>query len=979
MTLHEAIKIVITEAGRPMSASVIARRINERGLYKRKDEQPVPASQVTARVGRYERQFYSREGLIGLLNKEELLKDSYFKLISLLAGRWSHAEPHLLMASIYFYRRVHDCREIWEKYFASLGTYQKNYDRSGPENFYAFYKSLGSASSDNLYSGFGLLGEAVLENNKYMILEFDGKKSPFAEALEELVNINFSMQDYSIETYGVFFEFVLAQTYKDIRSEEILSTPTLGKLLVYLGKPTPKDNIYIPYAGSGGIPSLIRRMTGTEVNFFGVEFSKKDYLQGMMNLVMNDLDVNGLHLGDTLKGNVQLCHGASLSITVLPKYSDRTYEEDRYKSVFVDIRIDLIRKILDSLNETGRVVLVVGEDFLSGSDPDLLEFKEYLLKNNLLEGVIALPYKASSLKREGNSIIILNKAKSFKEILFFDAVQPGLYQEEHFGNTLLESHKIASIYQKFLNHFQNYNGDVLLLEEALAGYGVTGNNDQSSYGKGRVVSVTGISEIEKAGYNLQANRHVGVLAVFEAMQAQNDSFVKLKKLLKIPDITDPRIESGFFPLIKRNHITELSDEFPVVRRTELKISEKEQSGRAVTSDSILISRNSSSLEPTLLLTEGGKVLLYPSRFDFFLIDTEKVDPYYLVWQMRDDFFRNQLKTYSHYDNTRGIKNTRDILEMYIPYPSMEEQRKIVTERKAAILNKKIRSADQFAKTEQLRYDADKEILRMLKHELTPLGEAIEMNIETLKRYIARLNKAGETPHFKDPASTRDASRTVEELFSVLLSDAAGIKDIIVDLQKIIDANREGLNLVPLRICELIQRIAASHRQGSDFELIIHEEEKGLPGSELIGDEGQFRILLDNFFKNSLKHGFAVSAGQPTNSAKKKNYILFNISYDEGKEFLNIDMINNGRPFPEEFSFEDFIRLGSHAGNGTGIGGYLMHKIVANHGGRLEMPDFIMGIDIEVQDPDKPGGIVNRTLQPGVHFRITLPLNMISDE
>lgn len=49
-TLHEAIQEVLRRSGHPLTFTEIANRINELGLYNRKDNQLVPASQISARI-----------------------------------------------------------------------------------------------------------------------------------------------------------------------------------------------------------------------------------------------------------------------------------------------------------------------------------------------------------------------------------------------------------------------------------------------------------------------------------------------------------------------------------------------------------------------------------------------------------------------------------------------------------------------------------------------------------------------------------------------------------------------------------------------------------------------------------------------------------------------------------------------------------------------------------------------------------------
>ena len=53
LKLHEAIEMVIKEAGRPLTFTEIAKQINARNLYSRKDGAPVPASQISARIKNY--------------------------------------------------------------------------------------------------------------------------------------------------------------------------------------------------------------------------------------------------------------------------------------------------------------------------------------------------------------------------------------------------------------------------------------------------------------------------------------------------------------------------------------------------------------------------------------------------------------------------------------------------------------------------------------------------------------------------------------------------------------------------------------------------------------------------------------------------------------------------------------------------------------------------------------------------------------
>ncbi len=61
MKLHEAIKVVLEETGRPMSTKEIAAEVNRRGLYRKKDGSEVTDFQVHGRTKNYSKLF-RREG-----------------------------------------------------------------------------------------------------------------------------------------------------------------------------------------------------------------------------------------------------------------------------------------------------------------------------------------------------------------------------------------------------------------------------------------------------------------------------------------------------------------------------------------------------------------------------------------------------------------------------------------------------------------------------------------------------------------------------------------------------------------------------------------------------------------------------------------------------------------------------------------------------------------------------------------------------
>ncbi len=70
MTLHEAIEQVLQTNGKPMSTSEIAEVINSQQLYVRKDNVPIHATQIAARVGNYPNLFTRDNGKVNLVKND---------------------------------------------------------------------------------------------------------------------------------------------------------------------------------------------------------------------------------------------------------------------------------------------------------------------------------------------------------------------------------------------------------------------------------------------------------------------------------------------------------------------------------------------------------------------------------------------------------------------------------------------------------------------------------------------------------------------------------------------------------------------------------------------------------------------------------------------------------------------------------------------------------------------------------------------
>lgn len=121
------------------------------------------------------------------------------------------------------------------------------------------------------------------------------------------------------------------------------------------------------------------------------------------------------------------------------------------------------------------------------------------------------------------------------------------------------------------------------------------------------------------------------------------------------------------------------------------------------------------------------------------------------------------------------------------------------------------------------------------------------------------------------------------------------------------------------------------------------------------DEDVMRIMLDTILDNAYRHGF-----KKAKNIDARVGITTSCKRVKGKEFILIEVANNGLPFPNDLTFEKFISRGEFCGeNGhTGLGGNHIYNIVKLHGGYLN---------------------ITKSAKWNIIFDILIPIEYISDE
>lgn len=302
------------------------------------------------------------------------------------------------------------------------------------------------------------------------------------ELLRQLVELFSSKKLHRVspDILGDAYEWVLRYFAPQKAKEGEVYTPREAiKLIVEILDPKPRESVYDPAFGSGGMLIIsynhVKEKYGKEkakqLFLYGQEANREIYGLCKMNLYIHDIrDVN-LALGDTLlypkfrEGNFLKKFNV---VIANPPWNQKGFGEDvlkkgefwkqRYVYGFTPNQSadwTWIQHMLSSADGgNGRVGVVIDNGclFRGGKERSI---REGVLKDNLIECVILLPEKLFYNTGAPGAIIILNKhklAERKNKVLFINASSEyEQHPEVRKLNRLGDEHiqKIAEVYRKF--------------------------------------------------------------------------------------------------------------------------------------------------------------------------------------------------------------------------------------------------------------------------------------------------------------------------------------------------------------------------------------------------------------------------------------------------------------------------------------------------------------------------------------------------
>lgn len=296
-------------------------------------------------------------------------------------------------------------------------------------------------------------------------LDFANKDRFPNETLQRLINhfsqYNFGNTYISSDLLGDAYEYLIKQFAADAgkKGGEFYTPREVEKVIVGILKPHQKDHIYDPTVGSGGFLleayDYLKQKSGEKIAktlyLYGQEQNLATFAIAKINMFLHGLDSADIRRGDTLANPQFLNQQGGLQtfdiVVANPPYSIKDWEYEAFKTKFgrlegydapPDKNADyaFVLHIIKSMNANGRAGIVLPHGVLTRGNAEA-RIREQILKNDLVETIVALPSKLFYGTGIPAVVVILNKNKAEEKknkVLIIDAEKD--FQEGKNQNTL---------------------------------------------------------------------------------------------------------------------------------------------------------------------------------------------------------------------------------------------------------------------------------------------------------------------------------------------------------------------------------------------------------------------------------------------------------------------------------------------------------------------------------------------------------------
>jgi len=556
----------------------------------------------------------------------------------------------------------------------------------------------------------------------------------------------------------------------------------------------------------------------------------------------------------------------------------------------------LIKKLKDS---NGLGLFLLPQSFLYQNKKEIIELRKKLIESGILKTIIRFPEGLfAPMTSVSYVMLIIDYSSEKNTIQFID------------GYSI--SSKLDPNDQKMMNSF---------FEQLKSYYYV----DSFFFSIAKNVNK---KEIEKNNYSLAVTNYLNVLDDGYSHNRFGDeelwSFFDVFEPIKLKTIRTPELGKFIGP----------SDLHKTIENIELRIDKNSKvkrvnGARVLNTTAILISIWDGCFRFGYFEHKGEDIFLLPSVKAFDRSTDHNIN--YLALELFSDFVYKQLQK-NESKSTFSVHSESTIKNIFLRIPSKNQQAKIYNNAIQEIAKNRLAEIENLH--DSIKY-IEKDVFASFAHDFGKLLLKVSSNIDSLEQYLKSLDKQGIIQLSDSILGEKIADRgqSVDDLLLRIKSNHDQVINFLKSEVNIFTGDKSKFEIFDLGklIFQWIMRqdmrgykILLSER---DSLLNIETVEEISQSYKVYGSKNQVYKILNNFLDNAIKHGFIGK-----NESYEFRLHLEKRLHDYNRlQQVSLHVANNGIPFPDDFTCEDFFKR-KHAGpnsDGEGLGGYSIKRAVEN--------------------------------------------------
>lgn len=662
----------------------------------------------------------------------------------------------------------------------------------------------------------------------------------------------------------------------------------LSRFICKLAEIKPNNKVYNPFSGFASFAVFLKQYQ----YYLGQEINKISWAIGSLRiLAYKKNNITKFILSDSISQWIPSPVKKFDLIIASPPLRIRLQEHIIGKfGIIRTCEHFLLEKGLENLNDGGKLIAIIpnGVLFSSGIEQKL---RRYLVENDLIELVISFPAGLLLNTTIPIAILVINKKKKKKEngiVRFIDATS--FVKNISINEKRLNDNELISVIYK---------------------------SDTSN--SLRIISN---STIKDSDYNLNVPRYFAPKIDNES----NTNQLELKDLLTIirgQKITEG--QQGKFIRI-RNLKEDLLD-------YKLDVNIVEQStipntARKISESCLLIATKWKTIKPTYFDYSGESIFIIPDTLAF-RVDETKINISYLINELQSTFVTDQIESFRMGSVIPYIRRD-DLLNLKIRVVTFKEQLAIVSGIKEAYIKNREKELQLERELLGIKEDTFREFAS-IRHTFRQYLNALKANVSGTRKFL--LNNTGKSIDLNTIYS-KNLNRTLGEHLLSLEGTINSMSQILMTNEEA-PAQERILKNNSLQALILEAQNRFKNSEIFEFEKLYVDKKSFNLDGEIIkpiiqfNDEDFFQVF-SNIISNAIDHGFK--------NSKKQNVIRTSLTYNEKKNCFVIEISNNGRPIPKDFTFKRLITRGEKTtdSNGSGSGGADIKSILEKYKGSFDI-------------------------------------------